>query len=342
MSGWRYKLVKLISYFICIVAVSAGLLSASAAPARELLLIHPGAPGSLYEVSANEFARRANARLPAPYKITVIGDTELGDGPALLAKLTKEEAVFVLPSAAMTSVSDSFAIFELPYLIRNRAQIRNIRGALLGRYLQPEAEHKGFRILGIWESGFRHFTSSLRRIERPSDLEGLKIAVPANAWREKVLQAFRAEAVPMASRAVRDALKAGVVDGQEAPLVEIHTNQLPDVQRHLALSDHLYSPAFLLTRKATFESLPSSVQEVITAEAEGMERWIYATAIEMESELVDRLDQRMTITHIDARAFKEAGRPVYREFIRTVTGGARMIELVQTLDDVTAAGTQGK
>jgi tripartite ATP-independent transporter DctP family solute receptor len=334
--------MKFISYLIFIVTTIVSFASANAAEPRELLLIHAGAPGSLYELSANEFARRVNERLPGPYKISVVGDTDLGDGPALLAKLTKGEAAFVLPSAAMTSVSDSFAIFELPFLIRNRAQIRNIRGALLDITLQPEAEHKGFHILGIWESGFRHFTNNLRRIDQPSDLEGLKFAVPANVWREKVLQAFGAEAVPMASRALRDALRARIVDGQEAPLVEIHTGKLVELQRNLALSDHLYSPAYLLTRKAAFESLPEPVRTIIAGEAKDVERWIYATAIEMESELVDQLDQRMRVTHIDAEAFKEAGRPVYREFIRTVRGGAKMIELVETLDDVTASGGQVK
>ena len=334
--------MKFVSYFIYIVAAILGVVTVNAAEMRELLLIHTGPPGSLYEVSATEFARRVNERLPGLYKIDVIGDIDLGDGPALLAKLAKEQAMFALTSAAMTSVSDSFAIFELPFLIRNRAQIRNIRGALLESHLQPEAEQKGLHILGIWESGFRHFTNGLRRIDRPRDLEGLKFAVPANSWREKVLQAFGAEPVPMASRAVRDALRTRIVDGQEAPLVEIHTGKLVELQRHLALSDHLYSPAYLVTRKAAFESLPAPVRSIIAAEAKAMERWIYETAVEMESELIDQLDQRMKVTHIDTEAFKAASRPVYGEFVRTVRGGAKMIEIVEALDDVTASGTQGK
>jgi tripartite ATP-independent transporter DctP family solute receptor len=334
--------MKFIYYFIFIAAAMASFTTMNAAEPRELLLIHTGPPGSLYDVSAKEFARRVNERLPGLYKIAVAGDIALGDGPGLLAKLGKGEAMFALPSAAMTSVSDSFAIFELPFLIRNRAQIRNIRGALLDSTLQPEAEHKGFHILGVWESGFRHFTNNLRRIDRPSDLAGLKFAVPANGWREKALQAFGAEPVPMASRALRDALKTRIVDGQEAPLVEIHTGKLVELQRHLTLSDHLYSPAYLVTRKSAFESLPAAVQDIIAGEAKDMEGWIYATAIAMESELIDQLDQRMKVNHIDAEAFKEASRPVYGEFVRTVRGGAKLIETVGALDDVTASGGQAK
>ena len=73
-----------------------------------------------------------------------------------------------------------------------------------------------------------------------------------------------------------------------------------------------------------------------------MERWIYDTAIEMESELIDQLDQRMKVTHIDAEAFKAASRPLYGEFVRTVRGGAKMIEIIEELDDVTASGAPAK
>ena len=334
--------MKFIYHFMFISTVFLSITPVTASEIRELVLIHTGSRGSLYEVSATEFARRVNDRLPNPYRIEIIGDTDLGDGPALLAKLTKEEAMFALPSAAMTSVSDSFAVFELPFLIRNREQIRNIREALLESYLQPEAEQKGLHILGVWESSFRHFTTRGRRIEWPSDLEGLKFAVPANSWREKVLLAFGAEPVPMASRAVGDALRARIVDGQEAPLVEIHTGKLVELQRHLAMSDHLYSPAFLITRKTAFDALPEPVRNIIAAEAIAMERWIYNTAVEMESELVDQLDLTMKVTHIDAEAFKAASRPVYGEFVRTVRGGAKMIAIVEALDDVTASGVTGK
>ena len=334
--------MKFVSHFSYIVVAMLSLSPANGVEPRELLLIHTGPPGSLYEISAREFARRVNGRLPEAYKIEVMGDTDLGDGPALLAKLAKEEAIFALPSAAMTSVSDNFAIFELPFLIRNRAQIRKIRGALLASHLQPEAELKGLHVLGIWESGFRHFTNSVRRIDRPRDLEGLKFAVPANSWREKVLQAFGAEPVPMAARAVRDALRTRIVDGQEAPLVELHTGRFVELQRHLALSDHLYSPAYLVTRKAAFDNLPPPVRAIIAAEAKAMERWIYDTAVEMESELIDQLDQRMKVTHIDAEAFKAASRPIYGEFARAVRGGAKMIEIVEALDDVTPSGGPGK
>ena len=126
-------------YLTCLFVVAQLLLVPASAEPRELVLVHSGASGSLYEIGANEFARRVNERLPGLYRLTVIADPGLGDSPALIDTVRSGAAAFALPSSAMVSVSDAFAIFELPFLIRSRAQVKTIRPALLGRYLQPEA-----------------------------------------------------------------------------------------------------------------------------------------------------------------------------------------------------------
>jgi TRAP-type C4-dicarboxylate transport system substrate-binding protein len=305
--------------------------------ARELILLHTGEPGSLHEISANEFARRVNAQLLAPYRIRVVADAKLGDGPGMIAALANRQADLVLAADAMTSVGDSFAVFELPYLIRNRTQVRAIRSTLLDAHLQPAAEAKGLRILGLWETGFRHFTNNARPISDSRSLQGIKIAVPANDWRERGLRSLRADAVPMAPRAMQDAIKAGIVDGQESTLADIEARGHVSTQRYLSLSDHLYSPAYLIARKTRLDALPPAVHGIVSTEAQAIERWIYDKAIQMESDLLDRLDQRMQISHADTGALRKASRPLYGEFIRTVSGGAKMIELIEAMSEVTSS-----
>ncbi|MGB0086427.1 MAG: TRAP transporter substrate-binding protein [Rhodomicrobiaceae bacterium] len=324
--------------FYAFAALAASNLQASG-ETRDLILIHPGAPGSLYDLSATEFGRRLDQKLQRSYRVVVIANPALGDGPALLDSVKNGRAAFVLASSAMVSVSDSFAIFELPFLIRSREQLSNIRGALLAGYLEPEAGKKGFHILGVWENGFRHFTNDRRPIRYPDDLKGLKIAVPpANMWREKLLRAFGADPIPLASRALPDALRTQIVDGQEAPLTDIAAWHLAATQRHLSLSDHLYSPAFLVTSTAEFDALPADVREAITEEARAMEAWIQKTAIKMESELVDTLDQKMELGQIDLDSFRAVSGTLYGEFVRTVPNGSKMIEIMQPAADVTASG----
>lgn len=335
---WQF----LMRFFSCAVCVALSLIAPLALPAsaqtRQLVLIHAGAAGSLYEISANEFAQRVNQRLPGLYRIAITSDPELGDSPALLDEVKNGGAAFALSSSGMISISDAFGIFELPFLIRDRAQIRNAGAALLENYLQPAAAKKGFQILAMWENGFRQITNGVRRIAHPDDLLGLRLAIPANPWREKVVRAFGATPVPMASRALKEALRRRIADGQEAPLAEIGALELAGVQRHLSMSDHLYSPAFLVASQAQLDNLPAPVRAIIAAEALTMERRVANIAIEMESGLVDELDRVMAISHVDIEAFRAASRTVYGDFVRAVPGGAKMIEIVTSPRDITASG----
>ena len=298
---------------------------------EEFTLIHPGSPGSLYEISALEFARRLQEKLPEPYTIEVTTNPGLGDGLSLLDSVKNGRATFALSSSGLVALNDRFALFEMPFLFRSRGQIRAIREALLEPYLEPTAQKHGLHILGVWENGFRHFTNDDRDIRNPEDFRGLKFASPpANVWRLRMLRAYGAEPVPMSPREFAHALDTTVVNGQEAPLLQIASLNLPEMQHHLALSDHLYSPAFLITESASFEELAPEIQTLIADEAKDMESWIQQIAIRVESDLIDRLDQSMQMTHINRAAFIKASLPLYGKFMAAVPDGVEMIAAVKS------------
>ena len=308
-----------------------------AAEITQLNFAHNGGPGSLYELSANEFVRRLKIALPQNYVVVSHGDSKLGDDTAVLAKIKQGEVTFGLPSTVMSSMSETFGIFELPFLIRDRDQVRRISDTMLGPILQPEANKNGFRILAVWENGFRQITNNVRPIRRPEDLRGLKLRVPKGLWREKAFRTLGAEPVPMALHEVHKALQAGLIEGQENPLSQIHGAKFHEVQQYLTLSDHLYTPAYLIVSNEHFAKLPPNVQQVIDRTAKEMQSWIYATAIRIESELIDKLGERMQSNQVNRRAFVDASRPLYGEFVRTVPGGAKLVNLVNELAESSAA-----
>lgn len=323
--------MKRIHLFILTVLQLLAVFASAALASEKLTLIHPGPAGSLYEISALEFARRVEEKLPEPYTIEVTTNPGLGDSLSLLNSVKNGRATFALTSSGLVALSDTFAIFEMPFLFRSREQIRAIREALLEPYLEPAAQKQGLHILGVWENGFRHFTNDDHEIRTPEDFIGLKIAAPpANVWRLRLLRAYGAEPVPMSSREFAHALDTTSVNGQEAPLLQIASLNLPEMQHYLSLSDHLYSPAFLVTGSLTFQELPPEIQTLIADEAKNMESWIQQIAIRVESDLVDRLDQSMQMSHINRAAFVNASRPIYSEFMAAVPDGAKMIAAVKS------------
>jgi tripartite ATP-independent transporter DctP family solute receptor len=298
------------------------------AEAVQLVFAHNGGPGSLYEACANEYAARANAQLPAGFRIVAAGNSQMGDNTEILEKMKRGEVAIGLSSTAMSGVSDKFGIFELPFLIRNRAQMQQVSQPLLDQYLQPEAHKKGYRILAIWENGFRHITNNVRPIKQPEDLRGLKIRIPKGPWREKIFRSLGAEPIPMALHETYAALRAGAVDGEENPLQQIKGSKFSEVQRYLTFAEHVYTPAYVVVGAETFAKLPAPVQEKLSSLAAAMQGWVYETAVRIESNLVDDLAEQMQTNQLDIKAFTVATRPLYGEFIRTVEGAAKMLEIV--------------
>ena len=111
----------------------AAALATAATPARaqtELKLGHVGEPGSLIGAAADEFARRANAKLGGKYKVVTYGSSQLGGDKELLQKLKLGTIDFVEPSTVMSSEADIFGVFEMPYLVKSREHMKKIENDL--------------------------------------------------------------------------------------------------------------------------------------------------------------------------------------------------------------------
>ena len=63
------------------------------------------------------------------------------------------------------------------------------------------------------------------------------------------------------------ALQQGTVDGQDNPISVIEAAKLYEVQKHLSLTEHLYSPALFLASPAVLAKLPQADQDALRATA---------------------------------------------------------------------------
>ena len=67
--------------YLALASAAAALLAVHSTPAQaqlEIKLGHVGEPGSLFQKSADEFAKRANARLGGKAKVVTYGSSQLG------------------------------------------------------------------------------------------------------------------------------------------------------------------------------------------------------------------------------------------------------------------------
>ncbi len=321
-----------LSSLLASAALSVVLTGSALADAKVLKFGHVGAPGSLFEASANEFASCANKNLAGKVEVQTFGSSQLGKDKELLQRLKLGQVDFSLPSSVMSSVADEFGVFEMPYIIGDREHMKRVEGAILESKLQPAVKKKGYRILAVWENGFRHITNNTRPVNKPADLQGVKLRTPKGAWRVKMFQLYGANPTPMSFSEVFTALQTGVIDGQENPYAQIWSGKFQEVQKYLSVTGHVYTPGYLLVSDKHFSKLPQDVQDGLIACGKETQAFVYDTAAKLEVELLNNIKEAgVEVNEADKAAFIEASQPIYEEFSKTVEGGQELVETVRSL-----------
>lgn len=293
----------------------------------ELKLGHVGEPGSLIEKQAQHFAELVNAKLAGKYKIVIYGSSQLGGDKEMLQKLKLGTIDMVEPSTVMSSVADMFGVFEMPYLVKNREHMAKIEKELFWSKIEPSAEAKGFKVLGVWENGFRQITNNKHPIKTPTDLKGIKLRVPEGKWRVKMFQAYGANPSPMKYSEVFTALQTGVMDGQENPLAQIDSAKFYEVQKYLSMTGHVYTPAYLVVATSKFKTLPADVRKTLEQAARDTEGWARTEGAKEDQELLAKMKKSgIAVNDADKDAFIKASKPVYDEFAKEVPGAKEVID----------------
>ena len=312
-------------------ALFAGAASAQQKPVT-IRLGHVGFPGSIFDIVANKFAADVNAALKGKVEVKVFHSSQLGSDEQMIKGIRVSSPEMVAPSTVMSTVDQRYGVFEMPYLISNRAHMKKVaENKGVQKALFDPMPARGIRVLGVWENGFRHITNNRRPIKVPGDLNDIKLRVPGGVWRVKMFRAYGANPSPMPFSEVYSALQQGVMDGQENPFPQIYSAKFHEVQKYLTLTGHVYTPAYLIVNEDFWKKLPKDVQDTISKIAWATGDFARAEGDRLDKELISKIAPPMVVNEPNKEQFVRASAAVYEEFGKTIPGGAELVKLIQSL-----------
>jgi tripartite ATP-independent transporter DctP family solute receptor len=227
----------------------------------------------------------------------------------------------------VSSYVPSFGLFEMPYLVKDRDHMARIRDQIVFPEMVPQAEKVGYRILAVWENGFRQITNNKRPIVKPEDLQGIKLRVPKGVWRVKMFKAYGANPTPLGFSEVFVALQTGAMDGQENPLAQIVSGHFQEVQKYLSMTGHVYTPSYVIAG-ASWAKMSPEVQKILADTAKEMQPVALKMAADLDAKLLAEIKKNpnIKINEADKDAFIKASKPIYEEFGKEVPGGKELID----------------
>ncbi|MCR6475215.1 tripartite ATP-independent transporter DctP family solute receptor [Variovorax boronicumulans] len=209
-------------------------------------------------------------------------------------------------------------IVDIPFLFRDYDHARKVMDGPIGQDILTKFPSKGIIALAWTENGFRHMTNSKRDIVKPSDAAGLKMRTMENKVHMDGYRTFGILPTPMAFPELFGALQQGTVDGQENPIPVILASKFSQVQKHLSLTGHVYSPALLLLSPKVWNKLSDADKKVFVDAAKKAAVAQRKKVNDDENNGIAQLEKDgMKVTKVvDGAAFREALKPAYAGYAK--------------------------
>lgn len=222
-------------------------------------------------------------------------------------------------------------IFDIPFLFRGYDHARKVLDGPIGQDALKAMQGKGLIGLAWAENGFRHMTNSKRAINSAADANGLKMRTMENKVHMAGYKTFGILPTPMAFPELFTALQQGTVDGQENPIPVILASKFSQVQKHLSLTGHVYSPAVFILSPNVWNKLSAADKKVFTDAAVKGAAAMRKRVNDDEARGIDMLkkDGMQVVEKVDGDSFRKAVAPAYAEFAKEF--GADKIAAIQAV-----------
>jgi tripartite ATP-independent transporter DctP family solute receptor len=275
-------------------------------------LLPPGYPPSrAWEHVARRAAELSQGRLRLELEIPFTGGTEF---EALLRVRSGELDMVSVTTFVAGALLPLAQLFDLPFAFGNLEEAHAILDGPLGKHVLSSFESFGVTGMAYFENGMRHFTNSLRPIERPLDVKRMRVRIQDSVVYLALMHALGATPKVIPFNQLRAALAAREVDAQENPLPNILGARIHEVQKYLSLTAHAYNTQIVLANLDRMHRLGEEDREILRtafAEATGAHRRI---AAEDELRAVAELRKYLQIHELmpaEREAFVSASRFVW-------------------------------
>ncbi|MEM1265973.1 MAG: TRAP transporter substrate-binding protein DctP [Pseudomonadota bacterium] len=240
--------------------------------------------------------------------------------------------VYISTSGGTAGIFPFVQVLDLPYLMADDrvAEAALANGSPLITKMQEmvlEVSGGAIRLMTVGNTGgWRNFANTVRRIQAPADLEGLKIRTVVADLPQELVRALGASPTPIPWPELFTSFQTGVVEGSKNGITDIMGMKFPDAGlQYVTLDGHAYMGALWFMNNAKFQSMPNDMKKVVLDGFYQLQQATFASpkrkSIQAYEDFVAGGGDLYVPTPDEKAAFAEAAAPVYDWFKSNVDGG---------------------
>lgn len=211
-------------------------------------------------IAAALFAERVNAELDGAACMQVFANSTLYHDDKVLDAMLAGDVHFAAPSLSnFELLTKRFRIFDLPFLFKNAAAVEAFQNSDAGQAIKESMAGHGILGLEFWHNGFKQMSAD-RPLVVPSDAAGLSFRVQASEVLVAQMEAIGATPHKIVFGEVYDALRQGVVNGQENTWSNIYGQKFFEVQDGVTETNHGIIEYLVVTSVDWWEGLDDDLR----------------------------------------------------------------------------------
>lgn len=284
------------------------------APKVNLKLAHFAADSHPAHIASLQFKKNVEARTNGAVTVDIFPANQLGSPPEQLEQTKLGVVDMNLPTqGGLDKYDKAFATVMSPYAFADYAEAHRVLDGPFHDWVAPRLEKQGMVMLSTWEYGFRNITNSKRPVNTPADMVGLKIRTPPELQIVAAMEAVGAQVTQIAFPELPAALNQGVVDGQENPIGVIFHFKLYEMQKHLALSRHVYNSMNHVINVNSWGKLSPEQQTIVRAESANAAKLMRKLVVEQEDKELKAITAAgVAVTTPNTALFRAKMPPAYK------------------------------
>lgn len=268
-------------------------------------------------MAARKFAELIKERSNGFVEVQVFSNGMLYKDGEEMNALTRGDIQMIAPAISkLTSIVPEVAVFDLPFAFYTLDEVHEYAKSDIGKKLTNKLKNHNLMAVGLWDSGFKQISNSIRPIHHYSDLKGLRMRIMPSDVLAQQYTTLDAHSKRTEFNIVFNQLQKGNVDGQENTLTNITSKNFYSLQDYLTISNHGYLGYFLLFNLEFWNGLPEDVQQLLTDTLKDVEQWEWQLTKKMNDEKLLEIEtcnciQLHYLTSEDQVTWEEKLQPVY-------------------------------
>lgn len=297
--------LKTLAALVAGIAVFAGSASAS----TTLRFGYEAPRSDTQHAAAKKFNDLLKEKTKGEIKLSLFPDSTLGNAQTMISAVRGGTIDLEMSgSPNFSGLVPKLNVIDIPFIFQNREHAYEVLDGEIGQNLLKELEAQGLKGLAFWEVGFRSFTNSKHPVKTPDDIKGLKVRTNQNPMYIQAFSILGANPVPMPLSELYTALETRAVDAQEHPVGIVWSAKLYEVQKHLSLTNHGYTPLIVVMNKAKFDGLSPELQTALVEAAKEAGAYQRQLNLENEKGIIEKMQKAgiEVIDTVDTKPFKAA------------------------------------